>query len=115
VTEEDRASAMTARLRKAASRAGITAHDIDRIERCFRESIDRRATTIPDQRHPDYLHTARTALVLLEDLGIADADALALATLYDSKPRLTPSAADVERLAGTRAAALAAQLPDADA
>jgi len=114
--EEDRARAMAVRLRGAATRAGLTDADVDRLVHCYEWIVQPRSRAFGNPRHPDLLHPARTALILLEDVGLTDADAIAAGILYDARqPDLSPSDEQVAALAGVRAAALRAQFPGRDA
>jgi len=111
--EEDRGQAMALRLDRAARRAGL-AGQADRIGEAVRAVLHHRRPAFPDDHHPDFLHPARTALILLEDLNVADADLLLAALLRDSeRPALDLSADMAARIAGSRAAAIAESLPDA--
>lgn len=111
---EDRGEAMALRLERAARRAGLHA-DAVRIAELFRAILRVRDPELPDPEHPDYLHPGRTALILLEDLRIADPDLLCAALLRDSeRPGLLLPADEELRLAGSRAASLARSLPPAD-
>jgi hypothetical protein len=111
--EEDRGQAMALRIELAARRAGL-AEQADRIGEAVRAVLEHRRPAFPDVHHPDFLHPGRTALILLEDLGAADADLLLAALLRDSEQPALDLAADLAvRVAGNRAATIAASLPDA--
>ncbi len=114
----ERGDAMAHRLRRAAARSEIAATDIARIMNAFGFALDLRSRVLRDPQHPAILHTGRTALILLEDLEYADADALALAALFESRTgELMADPDSIRTLAGERAAELAASLPvkvDAD-
>ncbi len=114
--EEDRARAMAARLETTASLAGLRDRDVDRIVRCYEYVIGPRMRAFGDPRHPDLLHPARTALILLEDVQLSDADAIAAGMLHDSRRSdLSTTLEAVRDVAGARAADLAAQFPARDA
>jgi hypothetical protein len=109
---EERAAAMARRLHRAALTTGLARTDADLIVRCFEHAMKRRAAVIPDPQHPDYLHPARTALILMEDTGMTHAGAIAAAILYDSElAGLAMSAAEIEAVAGAGASAVATELP----
>ncbi len=110
--EEDRARAMAERLRRTALHAGLSPTGVDCLVRCYDHVIGPRERAFADPRHPDLLHPARTALILLDDVGLVDVDALAAGLLYDSRRAdLSPAADTVRQLAGDRATALRAQFP----
>ncbi|MGD8277546.1 MAG: hypothetical protein PVH00_05945 [Gemmatimonadota bacterium] len=97
---------MARRLERAARAARLDA-DAARIGRLFRAVLDRRATGFDDPHHPDYLHPARTALILLEDVRRHDPDLTLAATAIDTeRPDLDLPLDEVEREAGARAAAI---------
>ena len=85
----DRITAMADRLAREAIRAGISDNDADRVRRIFIDVAEARASRLDSREHTDVLHTARTALILLED---ADApDLLAPAVALDTRdPHLMP-------------------------
>jgi hypothetical protein len=106
---------MADRLRRAAARCDIAAPDIARILTAFASGLELRARVLEDPHHPQMLHTGRTALILLEDIGFADPDALALAVLFESRAAsLQLGSARMRALAGERAAHLANSLPIAE-
>jgi hypothetical protein len=108
----ERAAAMEARLRRTGERAGLAPADVDMIARAFDLAIEHRQAWIPDSAHADYLHTARTALVLFDDAGCADVRTLAAAVLFDSSGTALVPAADAIALATTDAvAALVGAVP----
>jgi (p)ppGpp synthase/HD superfamily hydrolase len=113
--EEDRAEQMAARLHLTATRAGLSGENADLLVECYRFAMRRRAEAFSDPHHPDFLHPARSALILMDDMGVTDAACLAAAVMHDSeRGDLGAAATDVERLAGPEAARLAAQLPPAN-
>jgi len=114
--EEDRARAMAVRLRRTALHAGLTDADVDRLVHCYEWVVEPRSRAFGNPRHPDLLHPGRTALILLEDVALTDADAIAAGILYDARwPGLSPSDEQAAALAGARAAVLRTQFPGREA
>jgi (p)ppGpp synthase/HD superfamily hydrolase len=114
----DRARAMADRLRWTAARAGLSMEDARAIGDCFLVAMRHRAPAIPDDHDPDYLHPARTALILIEDVGVRDPATLRAAVMHEtSRPDLALDSGVIARVAGPEAAAIVRQLvpPDADA
>src|SRR5690606_1680290 len=65
----ERAEAMIRRLDRATRRAGLDESAVSRVGSALRLALGRRAALLSDDHHPQFLHPARTALILLEDLG----------------------------------------------
>lgn len=108
----ERARAMADRLARAAARVEISSADSNRIITAFEFGHQLRLDLLLEDHHPHVLHGARTALVLLEDAGVADADALGFATLYESRfPAFVVPAVSIRDLLGDRAGSFAATLP----
>lgn len=75
----------------------------------FRAAMERRMTRIEDDHHPDYLHPARTALILIDDCRVGDVATLVAAILAETRaPELAVPAATAHRLDPEAAAILAA-------
>ena len=68
----ERARAMAARLADTAARLGVDRDGRDLIARAFEAGMAPRIDAGLDDHHPDFLHTARTALILMDDTGAAD-------------------------------------------
>lgn len=78
-------------------RGGVTDEAISRVLNAYRLAMEPRVATLED-RHPDFLHPARTVLVLLLDAGVRDGVLLSAAALCESRrPEL---AVPVRRAAG---------------
>lgn len=108
----DRAAAMADRLRWSAARVGLSPDDARSIGDCFLAAMQHRAALIPDDHHPDYLHPARTTLILTDDVGVRDPATLRAAAMFESaRPDLVLDIDFIERTAGTDAAAIIRQLP----
>jgi hypothetical protein len=106
-----RAEAMGRRLQRTAGRLGIDDSGRDAMMRAFEIGMQPRLARELDDHHPDYLHPARTALILMDDAAVADPVTLAAALVTETRdPTLGP---DPRRLAGLEAAvaAVAAEVP----
>jgi len=79
-----RARAMAQRLADTAEHAGLAAADVALIERAFDLAMQPRIERIADDHDPDFLHPARTTLILLEDVGCRDARTLAAGALCET-------------------------------
>jgi (p)ppGpp synthase/HD superfamily hydrolase len=82
----ERAAAMAQRVREAAVHAGTAEVDAARLGLLLEAAVAAREPDVPEPDHPDYLHPARSALILMMDAGVADAELLAAAMLFDSRP-----------------------------
>ncbi len=97
--QPDRAEAMARRLDRTAARLGMTPADRDLIGRAFRLAMGPRRERITSDHHPDYLHPARTALILMDDVRLAHAETLATALFTETRdPGLAVDAGAVERI-----------------
>jgi (p)ppGpp synthase/HD superfamily hydrolase len=112
----ERADAMADRLRRTAGWRGLSPDQANRLADCFLAAMRRRAAAIGDEHDPAYLHPARTALILLDDVGMQDADVLYAAVVHDAaRPGLAMRSDDLRDLAGDRAADIIDRLPNPDA
>jgi (p)ppGpp synthase/HD superfamily hydrolase len=112
VTTGDRARAAANRLEAAARAAGVAESELPRLHDTLAASLRRRREAVRDPHHPDFLHPARTALILLHDTPLADPGALAAALLLDSvDERCAFSPDEALALAGPDAARLLAGVP----
>lgn len=112
----ERADAMADRLRRTAGWRGFSRDQANRLADCFLAAMRSRAAAIGDDHDPAYLHPARTALILLDDVGLQDADVLSAAVVHDAvRPDLAMNADDLRVLAGDRAADIIDLLPHPDA
>lgn len=80
----DRAEAMGRRLERTARRLGMDVPGRVLLERAFRAAMEPRRAQLQDH-HPDYLHPARTALILMDDCGVVDPVVLAAAMLAETR------------------------------
>lgn len=109
---EGRAGAMAARLVDAAERLGIDAAGRALISAAFVAAMRPRLSGALDDDSPEYLHPARTALILMEDAGAREPATLAAAILTETRfPALRPDPGDVDRL-GDQVRGLVAAVPD---
>lgn len=107
-----RADAMAERLRRTAGWHGLDRDDANRLGDLFLLAMRRRAPAIADDHHPDFLHPARTALILLDDVGVRNAAVLQAAVLQDTaRPDHAMTPDEVERSAGADVARIIARLP----
>lgn len=104
----DRADAMARRLQRTAARLGLGPQDRQRIAAAFHAAMAPRRSRIPDDHHPDYLHPARTALILMDDAAVADPDILVMGIFAETRdPDLSAPIREVERVSPAAAEALA--------
>jgi (p)ppGpp synthase/HD superfamily hydrolase len=114
VTGPDRAEAMGRRLARTARRLGVDEDGRELLHRAFRTAMAPRIARIEDDHHPDYLHPARTALILMDDVRIADPAELAAALLVETRdPSLAASRDAVEDL-GAAVTAIVSGVPVPD-
>ena len=99
MTEPDRAEAMARRLDRTARRLGMDAEGAGLVVSAFRTAMEPRRRAIAEDHHPDYLHPARTALILMDDARVADARVLAVAALAETRaPELRADPAAIREL-----------------
>jgi hypothetical protein len=111
VTGTRRAEAMARRLLRTASRLGVDPRGLDLLRGAFQVGMAPRHAAALDDHHPDFLHPARTALILMDDVRVATAGVLAAALVTETRdPTLRPH----PRHGRTLGAAweLAAEVPD---
>lgn len=100
---------MAARLAAAAVRLGV---DPEPVVASFLLGEARRFLLWRDERHRDYLHGARSAVILLEDALVADGDVAAAAAAVESvDAAVAIAAAELDAVAGERAAAILRAVP----
>jgi (p)ppGpp synthase/HD superfamily hydrolase len=76
---------MAGRVDRTAVAAGVDRSGRDLIGAAMEVARAPRLDVIDDDHHPDYLHPGRTAVVLLDDVGLADPLALAAACVLDTR------------------------------
>lgn len=80
-TREER---MARRLEVEMRRSGLAERGVSRVLQAYRQAMEPRVTAL-DDHDPDYLHPARTVLVLLLDAGVRDEVLLSAAALCESR------------------------------
>lgn len=101
---------MAVKLAAYARRAGILP---DMLVAAYRVGVERRLHVLGDIFHPELLHPARTALILIEDAGCSDDAVLAAATLVESEfPELRVAVPEIRGAFGEQVADLVASVPD---
>jgi hypothetical protein len=85
VIEGLRAEAMARRLLRTAGRLGIDEDGRDVMMRAFEIGMAPRLAAGLDDHDPDYLHPARTALILMDDAAIHDPVTLAAALITETR------------------------------
>lgn len=103
---------MARRIGAAAVRAGIGSTETQCTTAAFLAMIEERATFVTDEHDPDFLHTGRTAVILLEDVMVREGAVVAAAVLYDSMhPELCAAAFHLAAGCGRVAQQLLEELP----
>lgn len=107
VSTGGRAGAMAARVADTARRAGVSEVGVRSIVAALDAAMRPRSERLDNDHHPDYLHPARTVLILLEDVGVVDPAALSAAALAETlRPELAVKVLTEPR-AGSRAPSVA--------
>jgi hypothetical protein len=111
VTGRGRAEAMGRRISRTAGRLGVDSAGLDFLRRAFEIGMAPRFDRAFDDHHPDYLHPARTALILMDDARIDDTVTLATALVTETRdPTLRPEPRALVEI--PRVADLLAGVPD---
>ena len=76
---------MADRVDRTAAGAGVDRLGRDLIGTAIQAAMAPRLAVIKDDHDPDYLHPGRSAVVLLDDVGLADPVALSAACLLDTR------------------------------
>jgi (p)ppGpp synthase/HD superfamily hydrolase len=109
VSQENRAETMATKLAAYARRVGVVP---DMLVSAYRMSIHRRMKVLQDVFHPELLHPARTALILIEDAGCTDDVLLTAGALVDSEyGGMQLSDREIREAFGDRVADLVAAVP----
>lgn len=112
----ERVERMARRLARDALRHGVQDADAEALVAAYRLAMPPRVARF-DDHHPDLLHTARTALILLEDAGTRDRDVLCAAALAETRDlSLAPERGSIAAAVGASVARLldAVPVPDED-
>ena len=76
---------MAERVDRTATVVGLDGLGRDLVGKAIEAAGARRLVLIEDDHDPDYLHPGRTAVILLDDVGLADPVALAAASVLDTR------------------------------
>ncbi len=76
---------MAERVDRTATAVGVDSLGRDLVGKAIEAAVARRLVLIEDDHDPDYLHPGRTAVILLDDVGLADPVALAAASVLDTR------------------------------
>ena len=76
---------MAERVDRTATVVGVDSLGRDLVGKAIEAAVARRLVLIEDDHDPDYLHPGRTAVILLDDVGLADPVALAAASVLDTR------------------------------
>lgn len=102
---------MGRRLERELRRSGVAEKAIPGVLDAYGQAMEPRIEAL-DDHHPDFLHPARTVLVLLLDAGVRDAVLLSAAALWESRhPALAVPVAQVARRAGAAVGRLVEAVP----
>ena len=82
MSDETRTETMATKLAAYARRAGVPS---DRLLHAYELALEQRVSHLRNVFHPDLLHPARTALILLEDAHVRDADVLTAGALTETE------------------------------
>lgn len=111
VSQPDRAEAMGRRLDRTAARFGVPAEGRGLILDAFRVAMEPRRARITEDHHPDYLHPARTTLILMDDTREADPVTLAAALFAETRDPSLAAARSRMVEVSPGAASLVAEIP----
>lgn len=103
---------MTGRVDRTAAGAGVDRPGRELIGKAIEVAMSPRLAAIDDDHDPDYLHPGRTAVILLDDVGLVDPVALAAACLLDTRrDDLEPSDRKVTEGVGPAVTAFRSAVP----
>jgi len=108
----ERADFMAASVAKAATGAGLGAHDVELLGRAHALAMVPRIAALDDDHHPAYLHPGRGALILLRDVGPVPVETLCAAAVHETEDAwLRVDLSDVRAALGDPIADMVASLP----
>lgn len=103
--EPSRAVRMAERVRRTAREVGLTDPDVELLATAHAIAMGPRLAALSDDHHPAYLHPGRVAAILLDDLGMLNAEWIAAGMLLDTgRPDLEPPEAALGALPAAVAA-----------
>lgn len=111
MTGADRAEAMGRRLARTAAGLGLDAEGQALVLDAFRAAMAPRRARIDEDHHPDYLHPARTALILMDDTAETAPVTLAAALFAETRDPSLAADPATARSVSADAAELAAAVP----
>lgn len=106
---------MARRIRRTCDRLGMSAPEGDLVLDAFRLAMEPRLARISEDHHPDYLHPARTALILMDDVHVADPIVLAAALLTETRDPALAAPQEAVRSLDGGVADLVSQVPRPEA
>jgi len=103
---------MAERIAGEAEHAGLAPAEVELVQRAFELAMRPRIERLADDHDPDFLHPARTVLILLEDAGCRDATTLAAGALCETvRLELAVPGADIEAALGSAVRARLDEVP----
>ena len=112
---EDRGTAMAASVVRTARSTGLDDDGIELLSRAHVLAMAPRTRQLGDDHHPQFLHPGRTVLILLRDVGVADAEVLSAAAVTESEDeRLRVKLERVGRVLGNGVRSLVDRVPRPD-
>jgi (p)ppGpp synthase/HD superfamily hydrolase len=111
LSQANRIETMAEKLAVYATRAGVA--DVALVTDAYHLAMPPRLAQLHDVFHPDLLHPARTALILIENAGCNDAHVLAAAELTETlAPQMRIAPAEIEAALGHEVVKLVRAVPD---
>jgi (p)ppGpp synthase/HD superfamily hydrolase len=107
-----RGTAMAASLARTAQTFGVDGSGVALLSRAYALAMAPRIEHLDDDHHPLYLHPGRTALILLRDAGVSEAEVLAAACVTESEDEIFAlDEGEIRSALGDGVAGLVAALP----
>jgi (p)ppGpp synthase/HD superfamily hydrolase len=111
LSQENRVETMAEKLGVYAERAGV--RNVALVTDAYHIAMQPRLAHLAGVFHPDMLHPARNALILIENVGCSDANVLAAAAVTETLSlEMRVPGAEIRAALGASVAELAAQVPD---
>lgn len=85
---------MVRRLERTARHLGVPDHGRALVLQAFSTAMEPRRRLLTDDHHPDYLHPARTALILMDDVRESDPMVLAMAVFCETRDKSLAAVAE---------------------